>query len=67
MAWFFVQTGAANGTAEAAQFDGLTRHPLVAALNKLAEFDYAPLQRAIDHGEAHAAAASYVLICVRDR
>jgi hypothetical protein len=62
-----VDTGAANGTAEATQFDGLKRFPLVNALNKLDELGYAPLQGAVDHGQMHTAGANYTLICVREK
>jgi len=53
-----IDTGAPNNAPVATQFDGLKGHPLVAALNKLAELGYAPLQGAIDHGNTHTAAAT---------
>lgn len=62
-----IDTGAKNATTEATQFDGLKGFPLVAALNKLAELDYAPLHGAIDHGAAHPAGANYTQIFVRDK
>jgi len=64
---FRIDTGAPNGSPQAAQVDGLKKHPLVAALNKLDELGYTPLQGAIDHGEAHTAGANFTLICVREK
>ena len=39
---FRIDTGAPNGSLEAAQYAGLTGYPLVYALNKLDELGYAP-------------------------
>ena len=62
-----VDTGAPNGSAEASQFTGLVRFPLVHALNKLDELGYTPLEGAIDHGDSHTAGANYTLLCVREK
>jgi hypothetical protein len=64
---FRVDIGAPNRSPEDAQFDGLKGHPLVAALNKLAEFEYVPLAGAISHGELHPGGASYTLIFSREK
>jgi hypothetical protein len=64
---FRVDTDAANGTPQAAQFDGFKRFPLVHALNKLDELGYTPLQGAVDHGQMHTAAANYTLLFVREK
>jgi hypothetical protein len=62
-----IDTGAANGSPEAAQFDGLKGWPLVHALNKLDELGYVPLQGAIDHGLHHPGGAQYTLLFVREK
>lgn len=62
-----VDIGAANRSPEDVQFDGLKGHSLVAALNKLAELEYAPLAGAISHGELHPGGASYTLIFSREK
>ena len=64
---FRVDTGAPNRSPEDTQFDGLKGHPLVAALNKLAEFEYVPLAGAISHGETHPSSANYILIFSREK
>jgi hypothetical protein len=64
---FRVDTGAANRSPEDVQFDGLKGHPLVAALNKLAELDYGPLAGAVSHGETHPGLASFTLIFSREK
>ena len=48
-----IDTDAPNSSPQDVQFDGLKGHPLVAALNKLAELEYVPLAGAISHGELH--------------
>ncbi len=62
-----VDTGAANGSPEATQFDGLKGFPLVHALNKLDELGLAPRAGAISHGELHPGGASYTLIFSREK
>ena len=64
---FRVDTGAANRSPQDIQFDGLKGHPVVAALNKLAELEYVPLAGAISHGELHPGGASYTLILAREK
>lgn len=62
-----VDTGAANRSPQDTQFDGLKGHPVAAALNKLAEFDYQPLAGVVDHGELHPGGASFTLFFVREK
>jgi hypothetical protein len=62
-----IDTGAPNGSPEAAQFDGLKRFPLVHALNKLDEPGFAPLAGAISHGDLHPGRASYTLMFSREK
>jgi hypothetical protein len=64
---FRVSIGAANRSPEDTQFDGLEGHPLVAALNNLAELEYAPPAGAISHGESHPGGANYTLIFSREK
>jgi hypothetical protein len=64
---FRVDIGYPNGSPEDAQFAGLTKFPLVYALNKLAELEYVPLAGAISHGEIHPGGASYTLIFSREK
>lgn len=64
---FRVDTGAANRSPQDAQFDGLKGHPVVAALNKLAELDFQPLAGVVDHGEIHPGGASFTLIFAREK
>jgi hypothetical protein len=64
---FRVDTGAANRSPQDVQFDGLKGFPVVAALNKLAEFDYTPLAGVVDHGELHPGGASFTLIFSREK
>jgi hypothetical protein len=62
-----IDTGAPNGSPEAAQFEGLDKWPLVRALNKLDELGYSPLAGAVSHGELHPGLASYTLIFSREK
>jgi hypothetical protein len=64
---YHVDIGAANRSPQDMQFDGLTGQPVVAALNKLAELDYAPLAGAISHGEIHPGAASFTVFFAREK
>ena len=61
-----IDADAPHGTPGAEQYDGLKGLPLVAALNKLAELDYAPVPGAIDHGQ-NTGAPNYTVLLARDK